>query len=77
MEIRGALHSDIVKYMIDVPAYQDLMNDKAVTEMAKKLSSPEARQKFFAEGQEMSIDTLNADALEQEYQQIAQPAAAL
>ena len=57
--------------------YQELMNDKAVTELAKKLSSPEARQKFFAEGQEMSIDTLNAEALEQEYQSIAQPAAAL
>ena len=48
-----------------------------MTKLAKKLSSPEARQKLFAEGQEMSIDTLNTEALEQEYQKIAQPAVAL
>ena len=54
--------------------YQQYINDPNVEELAKKLQDPEERKKLFEEGKEITAENLKAEALDAEYQKIAQPA---
>lgn len=48
-------------------------DDPAVDKLASQMMSSDNRKKLFEEGKENTIDNLNVDALQQEYQKLAQP----
>lgn len=54
--------------------YQQYINDPNVEELAKKLQDPEERKKLFEDGEEIKAENLKAEALEEAYQKLAQPA---
>jgi len=53
--------------------YEKYVNDPAVEKLAAKYMNADARKGLFPEGAEMNGQNLNADALSQEYQNLAQP----